>query len=138
MTNSPTFDQQLALNDYWKQYRWSHVPARNQPCIDRFVRASFYNRNYPKTDDIRTPWRGVFSVIRNCSFPYWDKHPRRANISTTRWRKTVADHKNKLYFFESTLYPNVFRIDFTSVDFSEGAPVMKLDLVGGRTMRATP
>ena len=37
----------------------------------------------------------------------------------TRWR-TVSDQKNLIYFFESTLYPNVFWVDFKEVDFSEG------------------
>lgn len=48
------------------------------------------------------------------------------------WR-TVSDQKNRVYYFESTLYPNIFWVDMKDVDFSEGAPVRMLDLVGGRT-----
>ena len=40
----------------------------------------------------------------------------------------MADHKDKLYYFESAISPNVFWVDLTKVDFSEGAGVRKLDL----------
>lgn len=36
-------------------------------------------------------------------------------------------------YCSSTLYPNIFWVDMKDVDFSEGAPVRMLDLVGGRT-----
>ena len=58
--------------------------------------------------------------------------PNEPNISSTRWR-TVSDQKNLTYFFESTLYPNVFWVDFRDVDFAPGAPVKMLDLVSGKT-----
>lgn len=52
MTNSPIFDQQLALNDYWKNIGGTtFLPGTNR-AADRFVRASFYINAIPKTDDI--------------------------------------------------------------------------------------
>ncbi|MBS0521695.1 MAG: choloylglycine hydrolase, partial [Proteobacteria bacterium] len=46
----------------------------------------------------------------------------------TRWR-TVADHKRRLYFFESALTPNTFWVDLKDIDFSPtSGKVMKLDL----------
>jgi penicillin V acylase-like amidase (Ntn superfamily) len=43
--------------------------------------------------------------------------------------RTVADHKRKLYFFESALTPNVFWVDLKEVDFApQTGKVMKLDL----------
>ena len=46
----------------------------------------------------------------------------------TRWR-TVADHKRKLYFFESALTPNTFWVDLKDIDFSkETGKVLRLDL----------
>ena len=86
----------------------------------------------PKTDDQRIATASVFSVIRNTSVPYGISTTDEPNISSTRWR-TVSDQKNLIYFFESTLYPNVFWVDFKEVDFSEGAPTQMLDLVGGTT-----
>ena len=132
MTNSPTYNKQLALNEYWKSIGGlSFLPGTNRPS-DRFARASFYINALPPTDDVRIAIASVFSVIRNTSVPYGISTPDEPNISSTRWR-TVSDQKNLIYFFESTLYPNVFWVDFKEVDFSEGAPTQMLDLVGGTT-----
>ena len=106
MTNSPVFDQQLALDDYWKTIGGTtFLPGTNR-AADRFVRASFYINAIPKTEDTRTALASVFSVIRNTSVPFGISTPDQPNISSTRWR-TVSDQKDKVYYFESTLYPNV-------------------------------
>ena len=39
-----------------------------------------------------------------------------------------AHHTRKLYCFESALTPNVFWVDLTKLDLTEGAPTRKLDL----------
>lgn len=127
MTNSPTFDEQLALNAYWRSIggiAW--LPGTNR-AADRFARASFYVNAIPKSEDPVTALASVFSVIRNASVPYGLTTPEEPNISSTRWR-TVADHKRKLYFFESALTPNTFWVDLNKLDFSPGAKVRKLDL----------
>lgn len=132
MTNSPVFDQQLALNEYWKGIGGlTFLPGTNR-AADRFVRASYYINVIPKVDDTRLAVASVFSVIRNASVPFGISTPNEPNISSTRWR-TVSDQKNKVYYFESALYPNIFWVDFKDVDFSEKAPVKMLDLVGGNT-----
>ena len=131
-TNSPVFDQQLALNDYWKNIGGTtFLPGTNR-AADRFVRASFYINAIPKVADTRTAVASVFSVIRNTSVPLGITTPNEPNISSTRWR-TVSDQKNKVYFFESTIQPNVFWVNLRDVDFSEKAPVKMLDLVSGKT-----
>ena len=132
MTNSPVFDQQLALNDYWKNIGGTtFLPGTNR-AADRFVRASFYINAIPKVADTRTAVASVFSVIRNTSVPLGITTSNEPNISSTRWR-TVSDQKNKVYFFESTIQPNVFWVNLQDVDFSEKAPVKMLDLVSGKT-----
>lgn len=132
MTNSPVFDQQLALNNYWKNIGGTtFLPGTNR-AADRFVRASFYINAIPKVADTRTAVASVFSVIRNTSVPLGITTPNEPNISSTRWR-TVSDQKNKIYFFESTIQPNVFWVNLQDVDFSEKAPVKMLDLVSGKT-----
>ena len=132
MTNSPVFDQQLALNDYWKNIGGTtFLPGTNR-AADRFVRASFYINAIPKVADTRTAVASVFSVSRNPSVPLGITTPNEPNISSTRWR-TVSDQKNKVYFFESTIQPNVFWVNLQDVDFSEKAPVKMLDLVSGKT-----
>jgi len=131
MTNSPVFEQQLALNDYWKNIGGvTFLPGTNR-AADRFVRASFYINAIPKVDDMVTAVASVFSVIRNTSVPLGISTPDQPHISSTRWR-TVSDQKNKVYYFESTTQPNVFWVNLKDIDFSDKAPVKKLDLVGGR------
>ncbi|KVE90963.1 choloylglycine hydrolase [Burkholderia vietnamiensis] len=134
MTNSPTFDAQLALNAYWKQIGGTvWLPGTNR-AADRFARASFYIGAIPRSEDPGIALASVFSVIRNVSVPYGITTPDEPNISSTRWR-TVADHKRMLYFFESALTPNTFWIDLKKVDFAAGAPIKRLDL--GKEQRNT-
>ena len=97
---------------------------------DRFVRASFYIHAIPQTSNFREAVAGVFSVMRNVSVPLGITTPDQPNISSTRWR-TVADQKNKVYYFESTLSPDIFWVDFKSLDFKAGTPIKKLTLTDG-------
>jgi len=128
MTNSPTFEQQLALNEYWKQIGGTVMLPGTNRAADRFARASFYVNAIPKTESPIEAIASVFSVIRNVSVPFGITTLDQPNISSTRWR-TVSDHKRKLYFFESVLTPNIFWVDLTKLDFSEKTgKVMKLDL----------
>lgn len=130
MTNSPSYEQQITLNNYWKQIGGLVMLPGTNRAADRFVRASFYINAIPQTDKQQEAVAGVFSVIRNVSVPLGISTPDQPNISSTRWR-TVSDQKNKVYFFESTITPNVFWLDLKGLDFTEGAPVKKLNLANG-------
>ena len=133
MTNSPTFDQQLALNTYWQQIGGTTMLPGTNRASDRFARASFYVNAIPKDQDPNQSLASVFSVIRNVSVPYGITTPNEPNISSTRWR-TVFDHQRKLYFFESALTPNTFWVDMNALDFSpETGKVLKLDLGPGQS-----
>ena len=132
MTNSPSYEQQITLNNYWKQIGGLVMLPGTNRAVDRFVRASFYINVIPQTDNQREAVAGVFSVIRNVSVPLGISVPAQPNISSTRWR-TVADQKNKVYFFESTMTPNIFWINMKDLDFSAGAPIKKLNLANGET-----
>ncbi|RLD57340.1 MAG: choloylglycine hydrolase [Bacteroidetes bacterium] len=127
MTNSPIFEEQLAINTYWKDIPGTIMLPGTNRAADRFVRASFYINAVPKTDSIKIAIPTVFSVIRNVSVPFGISTPDQPNISSTRWR-TVADHKNLVYYFENVLNPNVVYLDFKNIDFSEKGKVKKLDL----------
>jgi penicillin V acylase-like amidase (Ntn superfamily) len=128
MTNSPIFEEQLALNSYWQQINGTVMLPGTNRASDRFARASFYVNTIPKDQDPNTSLASVFSVIRNVSVPYGISTPDQPNISSTRWR-TVFDHQRKLYFFESALTPNTFWVDLKAIDFGEkSGKVRKLDL----------
>jgi penicillin V acylase-like amidase (Ntn superfamily) len=130
MTNSPIYDQQLALAAYWQQIGGTVMLPGTNRAADRFTRASFYINAIPKTSKATEAVASVFSVIRNCSVPLGISTPGQPNISSTLWR-TVSDHKNLRYYFESTRSPSIFWVDLTSLDFKEGASVKRLKLSDG-------
>ena len=98
MTNSPTFDKQLALDEYWKQIGGTTMLPGTNRAADRFARASFYVNAVPKFEDPNRAVASVFSIIRNASVPFGLTTPEQPNISSTRWR-TVIDHRAKAVFF---------------------------------------
>ncbi|MEI7178985.1 linear amide C-N hydrolase [Pectobacterium carotovorum] len=140
MTNSPTFDKQLALNAYWDQIGGNVMLPGTNRAADRFVRASFYVKNVDPNRLIpgvaeknpiekdKADLAAAFSIIRNASVPYGYSLPSMPNISSTRWR-TVVDHKSLQYFFESAVSPNIFWVDLNKIDFApRGNNASKLDL----------
>lgn len=130
MTNSPTYDQQLALDAYWREIGGlTMLPGTNR-AADRFARTSFYLDALPKDVDDTTAVAAAFSVIRNASVPLGITTPDQPNISSTRWR-VVSDQTNRRYYFETTTTPNVFWLDLADLDFSEGADVLRLMLTDG-------
>lgn len=130
MTNSPTFDQQLALNAYWAQIGGTAMLPGTNRAADRFVRASFYVKAVPQTAKIEEAVASCFGIIRNASVPLGITTPGQPNISSTIWR-TVADHKNLRYYYESTRSPNVFWVNVGDTDFSEGKPTRTLKVSDG-------
>ncbi len=128
MTNSPIFEKQIAMEEYWKQIGGTVMLPGTNRAADRYARAMFYVNAIPKSEDEVESVASVFSVIRNVSVPYGLTTENEPNISSTRWR-TVADQKRMRYFFESALTPNVFWIDLKQLDFSEKTgKVLTLDL----------
>ncbi|MEY1661710.1 linear amide C-N hydrolase [Isoalcanivorax beigongshangi] len=128
MTNSPTFEKQLALDDYWQQIGGTVMLPGTNRAADRFARASFYINAIPKDASPEHTLASVFSVIRNVSVPFGLNTDEQPNISSTRWR-TVVDHQRQLYFFESAVSPNLFWVDLNKLDFSErSGKVRKLEL----------
>ncbi|MGJ1197703.1 linear amide C-N hydrolase [Sphingobacterium spiritivorum] len=132
MTNSPVFDQQLALSNYWSSIPGNIMLPGTNRAADRFARAKFYLGAIPQTDDTRVAVGSVMSVIRNCSVPFGISSEQEPNISSTRWR-SLSDHKNLVYYFETVLTPNTFWVDMKKVDFSEKGKVLKLSVAHNET-----
>ncbi|TRW48901.1 linear amide C-N hydrolase [Aliidiomarina halalkaliphila] len=130
MTNDPPFGEQLAIKSYWDTVPGQAFLPGTGKAADRFVRASYYLNMIPQTSDPRIAAASVFSVVRNVSVPYGIGTPEQPHLSNTRWR-VVSDQRNLVYYFENVLTPNTVWVDFNNVDFSEGAPVKKLELAGG-------
>lgn len=127
VTNQPSYKEQLALMNYWNGIpAASNLPGTSRPA-DRFVRATNYLKLIPNTTDERVAVASVFSVIRNCSNPYGVTYSDDLTITPTRLR-TVADHYNMKYYFESALGLNTFWIDLKKIDFTKDKHPMKLNV----------
>ena len=132
MTNSPPFDQQLALDAYWKRIGGDVMLPGTIRADDRFVRTSFYIDAIPEDLADTKAIAAVFSVIRNASAPLGITTPNEPNVASTIWR-TVHDQKNRILYFDSATSPTVFWVPLESVDLAVGAPVKRLPLKGGET-----
>lgn len=131
MTNEPTYEKQLALNEYWQTLHGAFLPGTIEPS-DRFVRASYFLNNAKKVGNSEEAIAVVFSIMRNVSVPMMEQtSPTHPNIAATIWR-SAADLKNKIYFFENNNRPNVFWVDLNKLDLKKGAPIKKLPLQQGQ------
>ncbi len=131
MTNSPIYNEQLALNEYWKNIGGEDFLPGTHKSQDRFVRGSFYNDRVEKSNDHKKALAIVLSIMRNISVPIGISTPKEPNLSSTLWR-TVSDQTNKVYYFESAYEQNGFFVNLKKVDFSSKQPVRKLDLSNGK------
>jgi len=129
MTNSPLFEQQIALDRYWREIGGTVMLPGTNRAADRFARASFYINACRQSSDPREAVADVFSVMRNVGVPRGITTPDKPNISSTIWR-TVADQKQRVYYFESTFSPSVVWVKFADLDFGPSSGVRKLQLDG--------
>lgn len=127
MTNSPTFDQQLALNTYWETVGGQTMLPGTNRASDRFVRASYYMSTVVKPEDPVVAVATALSVIRSVSVPVGITTPGQPNIAATQWR-TLADQKNGVYYFESAFSPYLISLELKNLKFAAGSPVKKLSL----------
>ncbi len=145
MTNSPIYEQQLAIDTYWKGIGGlSFLPGTNR-AADRFARASFlldaipkkvsapYIRGVPQQSFAYQAVASVMGVMRSVSVPLGITTPAEPNISSTLWR-TVADQKNLIYYFDSATRPNTFWVPLTKLNLKAGAPVRKLTIANGEVL----
>ena len=130
MTNSPTFDQQLAINTYWKGVNGLSFQPGTIGSADRFVRMSWSLGAAPKEKDPRLAVATAFSLIRSISVPLGLADPNKPNIAATIWR-TVSDTGAGRYFFKSSYSPSIFWVDLTKLKLAPGSAPARLDL-GGR------
>jgi penicillin V acylase-like amidase (Ntn superfamily) len=144
MTNQPPYDQQLAINDYWKNVQGTaFLPGTSRPS-DRFARASYYinaiaggiDKKYigivPGHSLGDQSIASVLSVVRNVSVPLdLASSSSDPNDASTLWR-TISDQKDMVYYYDSAASPNIFSVELAKLDFKEGAPVKKLTVSGGQ------
>ncbi|MEO1679374.1 MAG: linear amide C-N hydrolase [Pseudomonadota bacterium] len=127
MTNSPTFEEQLAITTYWGEVNGlSFLPGTHRSS-DRFARLSWNLNATPSFEDRNDATSAVFSLARTISVPFGVTDPERPNIASTTWR-TVADHELGRYYYESVFSPTLFWVDIENLNLSQDAPTLKLEL----------
>ena len=127
MTNSPTYDEQLALlakQDFSHPSSEMPLPG-NVNAVDRFQRATYYLAMLPEPANEREAVAGVLAIMRNVSVPFGAPY-KGMGIYNTEYR-TVVDITNKRYFFEYSTLPNVIWAELNGFDLSPGSPVMLLN-----------
>jgi penicillin V acylase-like amidase (Ntn superfamily) len=127
MTNSPPYDQQIAIDAYWDPIGGKNFLPGTISAADRFVRASYNLKASPKLEDRRDAVASVFSQMRSVGVPLGMSVPDKPNISSTLWR-SVIDQEAKRYYFDSVINPSVVWVDLDKVDLSPGAEVKTLKL----------
>lgn len=142
MTNSPRYDEQLAINTYWQRIGGLQFLPGTNNAADRFARASFllgaiprkadpnYIRGVPGQSFVHQAIASVLSVQRAISVPLGITTPEQPNISSTIWR-TIADHQNRVYYFDSATRPNTFWVSLEKLDLRPGAPPRRLVIKHG-------
>ncbi len=133
MTNSPVYDQQLALNVYWDLIGGDHALPGTIKAADRFVRLSYFLKTSPRYKEPDLALASVFSQIRAVSVPLGMADPQQPNIAMTLWR-VVADQEAKVYYFESVVSPTLCWVDLKKVDFSEQAGVKAIRIERGKSL----
>lgn len=135
MTNSPTYDHQLELANTVSGLGGDQPLLGSTLASDRFARASFYVSRLEQPQNQVQAIAAMFSVIRNAAQPFRKPDPGKPDASQTIWQ-VVSDLTNMRYVFESTTRPNIVWVDLAELDFSEGTPQLKLDLVDELTIRS--
>lgn len=131
MTNDPTFDKQLSNLKKYKGFGGELDLPGASDSASRFVRAAFYLKSLPEPANQREAIAGVLSVLRSSAQPFRVPESGRPYASSTQWR-TVASLTEKLYMFESSLYPTLIWLDANKLDFKEGSGVRVFDLAKNR------
>ena len=125
MTNSPSYDQQLAITEYWKTVGGMAFLPGTIRAADRFARISFFLNGSMKSTDRRESLASVFALMRSVSVPVKVADPNFPNVGATEWR-TVADQDAMRYYFDSSMDPGVFWVDLKTLDLSENSGVRRL------------
>ena len=145
MTNSPTYDQQLSILEYWREAGGLNksLPGTSR-AADRFVRATFlleavpgevapkYITGAPQQRFQFQAAMAVLSLMRSIGTPLGFSNEEQPWVSSTVWR-TVSDSTNRVVMFDSALSPATFWVRLDDLHLEPGAPVKKLELVGGKS-----
>ena len=126
LTNDPPYPQITAINTYWEKVGGVNMLPGTVRSQDRFVRASFFDKNVVHSSDYKNALATIRSILMNVSVPYLYTVDGEPNVSSTQWR-SFSDIKNKRYYFDIVTNLGMFYVDLSKCNLKPGAPVLKLD-----------
>ena len=71
MTNSPIYDKQIAINEYWKEFDGAVMLPGTVRAADRFARATYYINACQQSDKPREAVAAVFQRNAKCQRTTW-------------------------------------------------------------------
>lgn len=126
MTNEPSYNEQLSLNQYWR-WQWSDsnpyqshtIPGGPFP-TDRFERASFNMHHLIRPESMAESLAQSKSVIMNASVPIGfdfgtNDHP---NIAPTLW-STISSHNELKYYFCNARTTGACWVDLADLEYDK-------------------
>jgi len=145
MTNSPVYDKQIAIQEYWQDAGslMGFLPGTPR-AADRFARALVYLdaiptetkpayiTGVPQQKFQFQAMMSVLSVMRSVGTPLGITIEDQPYTSSSIWR-TVSDSTHRVVLFDSAMAPATFWVKLEDLHLEPGAPVRKLALAGGRT-----
>lgn len=142
VTNSPPYEQQLAINAYWEGINGAAFMPGSIRAADRFVRASYFLNAIPKSISnnyqsavpghtfLNQALASSLGILRAVSVPLGIAAQDQPNLSSTIW-SSLSDQINLNYYFASATTPSIFWVDMKKLDLSENGDIMKLTVAGG-------
>ncbi len=124
MTNDPTFQSMISINDYWLKVGGVNMLPGTVKSPDRFVRGYFFSRHVERTSSSELGLSIARSLLMNVSVPYHYIVESDPNVSSTQWR-SFSNIRDRRYYFELATNMGVYYIDLSKCDLRRGALVRK-------------
>jgi penicillin V acylase-like amidase (Ntn superfamily) len=125
VANDPPYDEQVAALARYRPWGGQLGIPGDIVSEERFARATYYLSHLPIPADAAEAVAGVFGIVRNCQVPYGAPDNRFDTYPT--WWASVTDLTNRVYYFQSTLAPNVVWLELDTLSLRAGEAVQSLD-----------
>lgn len=129
MTNEPPLDWQLKNLKNYKYFGGKEALPGDIDPVSRFVRASAFLKTSPTPKTTEEALAEVFNIVKTVSVPHGAHNTSSVTDSEDTWPtlwSTLADSKNKVYYFSASDSPNMIWVDLKNVNFANSAPIKSL------------
>lgn len=127
VTNSPTYDKQLANLGQYQGFGGAKSLPGTSHSLDRFVRTAYYASHLPDPTNQAEAVAEILSVMNNVAAPYGASSLEKDVVSRTVWH-TVADLTHRIFYYQSTTSGmNLLWVPMDSFHFEMGAPEYRFD-----------